>query len=459
MCFFFTNYITVARDVQTSRGFMDFLLPVYSQVRHGSPLSLVTSALATNLTSIWSRRGPDSQLARLYHGRALAHTKTAIDDPQQNTTDEMLMAVLMLECYETIGNATRLQSSSGAHRSGAVALVEHRGSLNFQSEIGKRLLLAVRHELIEKALESGESISPNPAIWQNSAPMPESPAIALDALMVEVVNLKGFVGTVDFPDPPSTSFDLSRPPSPATFSAPEAAISILHSILAPALDLDSRLALWPKSLPTFWHPITVSSSACIPPSVAEAGLYGSSCDIYPSLHIATLWNEYRTARINVLRIVLTCQRSLIQCPSIDETESPNNYTADMIQSLTDAFCASIPCHLGNKTAPTSPDRTDGIEYPLLPMGDENGFEAFPPNAIGYSVQMSKAEHYRLAAAKGGYYILRPIQSILKATAPTQKDAELGFPPLLREGQTEWIVAQLERIKKIYLLKVPSSPPT
>jgi hypothetical protein len=145
-------------------------------------------------------------------------TKRAIDEPQQNTTDEILMTVLVLEFYGCLGNATNFQSSSGAHRNGAVALVEHRGSLNFKNEIGKRLLVAVRYKLIEKALESGESISPNPAIWTNSAPMPESPAIALDALKVELANLKAFVETVDFPDPPSTPFDSSRSPSPGSFS-------------------------------------------------------------------------------------------------------------------------------------------------------------------------------------------------------------------------------------------------
>jgi hypothetical protein len=85
----------------------------------------------------------------------------------------------------------------------------------------------------------------------------------------------------------------------------------------------------------------------------------------------------------------------------------------------------------------------------------NGLETFPPNVIGYSTQMSREEHYRGAAVSGGWYVLHPLRRILKATAPTQKDVEWGFPPLLREGQTEWMVAPLERLKKIYLLGVPS----
>ena len=455
LCFFFTNYVAVARNQETSRGFLDLLLSLYSNVRHDSPLSLVTSALATNLTCIWTRRGPDSQLARTYHGRALALTKEAINDPQQNTTDQLLMTVLMLEFYERLSTATRFQSSSGAHRGGAVALVEHRGSLNFQSDTSKRLLIAVRHELITKALESGESISPNPAIWTNSPSMPESPAIALDALIVELANLKAFVDTARFPDPPSMLFDSPRSPSPGSFSASEASADILHSILAPALDLDSRFALWPKSLPIFWNPITVSSAACIPDSVAEAGMYGVACDIYPSLHVANLWNEYRTARISVLRIVLTCQRSLVHYPSSDDEDLVNDYAADTIQTLVDAFCASIPTHLGNKTKPVPPDRLVGVEFPHLPAQGESGLHGLPPSAIGYSAEMSKEEHYRLAAAIGGWYMLQPLRDILKATSPTAKDVEMGFPPLLRGGQTGWILAQLERLKNIYLLKFPS----
>lgn len=124
----------------------------------------------------------------------------------------------------------------------------------------------------------------------------------------------------------------------------------------------------------------------------------------------------------------------------------------MIQTLADAFCASIPSHLGNKNSPVPPDR-------LVPARDENRLKAFPPNAIDYSVQVSKEEHYRLAAAIGGWYVLLPLRDILKATTPAVRDIELGFPPLLREGQTDWILSQMERLKKIYLLPFPRSTST
>jgi hypothetical protein len=81
----------------------------------------------------------------------------------------------------------------------------------------------------------------------------------------------------------------------------------------------------------------------------------------------------------------------------------------MIQTLADAFCASIPSHLGNKNSPVPPDHLEGVEFPHLPARDENRLKAFPPNATGYSVQVSKEEHYRLAAAIGGWYVLLPLR--------------------------------------------------
>jgi hypothetical protein len=57
-------------------------------------------------------------------------------------------------------------------------------------------------------------------------------------------------------------------------------------------------------------------------------------------------------------------------PSTDEADLTNDYAPDMIQALTDAFCSSIPFHLGSKMEPVPPDRLYGVEFPHLPSGDE-----------------------------------------------------------------------------------------
>ena len=456
MCFFFTNYITVTRDHHTRRGFLEYLLPLYQNVSHDSPLSVATSALAITFTSIWARRGQDSELARRFSGRALALIKAAIDDPMQNTTDDTLMTVLLLEFHESVSGTIQSRPSSGVHQSGAVALVKHRGSLNFESEISRRLLIAVRHQLIVIALQRGESVPPDPAVWTNGAPMPENPAIALDELATDLANLNAFVKSVDFRSPPPTQ-SMSRTPSPTSFNASGSSIKILHSLLAPALHLDARLSQWLDSLPTYWYPISVSSPSCLHMSVAEAGLYGSSCDIYPSLPVAGIWNSYRTTRIATLKIILVCQQSLTGLNSEADSSARRHYAADSIQRLVDEFCASVPFHLGNRTAPSPPDKIEGVEYPHLPDEDEHGARPFPPHAIGYATRLSRAEHARFAAASGGWLLIGPIRDILAATAPGPRDASRGIPPLLRHGQREWILEQLQRLGRIYRIPIPHDP--
>lgn len=40
------------------------------------------------------------------------------------------------------------QGSSGSHEAGAIALVKHRGAENFRTELGKRMLAAVRSHAV-----------------------------------------------------------------------------------------------------------------------------------------------------------------------------------------------------------------------------------------------------------------------------------------------------------------------
>jgi hypothetical protein len=251
LCFFFLNYVNLAHDKQSVLGPFCLLMPLYNKVRHDSPLSLATSALAINMTAMLSGKDPDLPLARTYFGEALALTKAAIDDPIQSTSDETLLTVLLLEMYEKIGCSKTSSSSSGAHQGGAVALIRHRGSLNFQSDFSKRLLLAVRHDLIDTALDKGAPISPDPAVWNDGTAMPASPAVSLDELAAEVTSLNSMANEFNFQIPLGHARPFSRTPSPSAFVTTDAASKIFHEILGPAVHLEVRLSAWCKSLPPF----------------------------------------------------------------------------------------------------------------------------------------------------------------------------------------------------------------
>ena len=457
LCFFFTKYVTIERDPQTSRGFLEYLLPLYSSAPHDSHLSVATSALAIMLTSMWSRRGVETEESRRFFGKALTMTKAAIDDPQQNTTDETLLTVLLLEFYEICSSKFKSKVSSGTHNTGAIALVKHRGSLNFRNEISKRLLIALRNRLIEAALERRESIPRDPAIWTDTAQMPGNPAIELDKICAEFANLKALYSSFTFPTAPAVL--PSSLSSSASFNASASSIEIIHSLLTPALHLDTQLALWPKSIPVFWNPVKVSSPSCVHPSIEAAGLYGYACDVYSSLHVANVWNTYRVTRLCVLKIVLVCERILTGRWASAGPPDKIHYAAETVRNLVDGVCASVPYHLGNRVGPSPIDTSEGIEYPHLP-NDADNFQTPPPNAVGYAVDLSREEHIRVAAAKGGWYLLDPLETILKETVfNISQDVNTDSPLLLRDGQREWIIGQLQRTRSMYLVQgATSSPP-
>ena len=139
-------------------------------------------------------------------------------------------------------------------------------------------------------------------------------------------------------------------------------------------------------------------------------------------------------------------------------ETTIHYAAEMIQSLVDAVCASVPFHLGNRVGPSPIDMSNGIEYPHL-HHDADNYQMPPPNAMGYAVDLSMEEHVRIAAAKGGWYLLDPLDTILEETVFSMtEDINADSPPLLREGQREWVARQLQRTRSMYLVQSASHSP-
>lgn len=90
------------------------------------------------------------------------------------------------------------------------------------------------------------------------------------------------------------------------------------------------------------------------------------------------------------------------------------------QEMVDDICASVPYALGTKTF-GGPGERDGVEYPY------NG------------TQKASEDHRRAATALGGWHLLEPFKTSLKANC-------------LGEGQKEWVKAQMARIWRIYSLQ-------
>jgi hypothetical protein len=118
------------------------------------------------------------------------------------------------------------------------------------------------------------------------------------------------------------------------------------------------------------------------------------CDVYPDLMIMNLFNHWRRARIMV---------------------------GGAVQEMADGICASVPFALGDRDRPGY-FAEPGAKYPHL--------EGVPTSET----------HYRAASALGGWYLVEPLKTV----------KEVGME--LREGQKEWVLNQMVRLKRIYDIK-------
>lgn len=232
--------------------------------------------------------------------------------------------------------------------------------------------------------------------------MPRNPAILLDLMTVEVADL-----LADFAHTPSKVTDLNDEKDEASNSTDE--------LLERAEAIDATLASWPKTLPLHWYPVRIFKDT-IPQEVTAAGVYGDTCEIYPDIMICSTWNDWRVARLKVLRLITKLRpESTIDGGEIDAE------IISKIQPLVDGICASIPFCLGSRTDPTPLYEVEVI-YP------------------GYKGRVNPKEHQKTAMAYGGWYLFSPFKETM----------EIG--PYISKDQHQWLELQLWRLGRIYGIK-------
>lgn len=191
-------------------------------------------------------------------------------------------------------------------------------------------------------------------------------------------------------------------------------------LLEYAISVDLLVAAWPESLPEEWKWNSADHFELPSDSISrDAYIYKDRKDVYLDLWVESIWNAYRSARMKVQTIILDCVNWLGK-PFEHHWYWRSQYAKMITQEMVDDMCASVPYALGTKTFGGPGDR-EGIEYPY------NG------------TQKASENHRRAATALGGWHLLEPLKTSLKTTC-------------LREGQKEWVKAQMARIWRIYSLQ-------
>ncbi|MDI1493588.1 MAG: hypothetical protein OHK93_005379 [Ramalina farinacea] len=368
ICAFFLDFVLLPRHPDSFRGHLEHLLPLYQGALPNSPIALATSSVALSLSSNPHNCCSDRQLARNIFGRALRKTSNAIRDPVDSLKDETLMAVLLLGLYERINaspSATSQKPSSNhteptppsasmtsTHNEGAAALVKHRGVANVKSPVAIGLLFAVRTQLVEHAIEQGQSFKRCPdGLSRIFAELPQNAAARLTSATTNIADLRSCAKTA-----------LHQPRSAASERE-------VTDLLEYAISIDLLVAAWPESLPENWqwtpatefdHPGAPSSSPSNrSPQQRSKGLssdqpstpytYRGSKDIYLDLWVMSIWNQYRAARIKIQALILSCIAYL----GVTHEASwywRKVYARMIAQQMADEICASVPFALGTMEA-------------------------------------------------------------------------------------------------------------
>ena len=406
--FFFNSYILLPMASNIQNGFLDCLIPIWTQATPASPLRPAVNAVALCLLEAWSQRNPNSvqSLARSHYVQGIAAIRRYLQSPDA-IDDDVVMASLMLDMYDGITSFCGSRPHQGPHMAGSRALIEDGRRLPSNSEASRTIATGVRGQIVGRAFGRKEPVSRDVLIWTKSAQdMPRTPAFDLEDIEYDVANLQA-----------SASAPESRPDL-------EAKTVCAMETLSKANELEQRLAAWIANIPTDWAPGGVRDIEQIPPSIRDAGLYEAYCIVHKNIFIANTFNRHCCARIRVQLVIIACLERLANTSLGMTGTGAHHITSEkaryIIQESTDTVCASVPYFLG----------------------DRNGILQFDDKTVLYPRVRSDAtppEHYAAAAAYGGIFL-------------TQRLAELLQPDLpLRDGQRQWIFGQMQRIRRIYLV--------
>ncbi|CAL8584778.1 hypothetical protein XPA_010364 [Xanthoria parietina] len=391
--FFVSAYVLSPRDTRTDHGFLELLPCLFDKLPFDPVLSSSLAVLCHCYFGAWHRpiRDAENVEVRQTYSKALSALRHALKDPSHCVTDGTLMSVCLLNFFEYTTSALKSRPRGDQHVDGATALVKQRGSKRMTSDLSKRLLIAVRHDMVSKALARSMPVDNAPEIWEDpSEDMPYNPATSLDFIARDTANLAARAAEHGLP---SDADSLDR--------------EIIHSdIFLEAKVLEARYAQWAEQVPTEWLPFSVSRDL-LPHSIIEAGLNGDYCHIYTHTSVCTTWNDWRVQHIRILGLIA----------DYGGTEAKNDAVLH-IQRLTDDIHASVPFMLGDKVKPSQMHIMDYV-YPSIPG------------------QRVPASHYQSAAAFGGLALWVPLRAILE------------FGRYMRDDQIVFTIQQFHRVGRLY----------
>ncbi|RBA15385.1 hypothetical protein FPRO05_12459 [Fusarium proliferatum] len=288
--------------------------------------------------------------ARKSFSHALRDICAALMDPSEASSDQMLVAVMLLALYETVAyNSDGGLSPWSRHVDGAMALLQLRGAGQLRNRIGRSIFHSLRSEILINCLQRR---LPVPTVLidfmaeaHSNETEQEAPAARLADIVVSLC---------------------------ASLSAAEEDITdeeILSSHVSRLLSIDADLKDWAETLPTEYGYNTRTK----PSDLDEAGVFMGRYDIYSSVEIANTWNLQRCARIIVRQALVETLSKYFHIPPCSSFSASYRdllqTSAIVIKETSSDICCSISyiLHAFNEAGKSSGLRAAHALHLLWPL--------------------------------------------------------------------------------------------
>ena len=413
LCFFFSEFVLVPKHIEACRGYLEFLLPLYTKAGPSSPLFSITSAVSLRAFAHRLKRPEVDHNSRQAHIQAVTQIKQAITDPIASNDDGTLLSVMFLGLYENMTATRESLPTWGKHAEGAAALVKHRGNQMLKSNVSKRLYWSVLAQLVINQISKCQAIEPALSIDRVSTLHRDLLTMGNAANRLTLLGLR---------------IPRLRELGAKCLNAPmsSAVAKDVFDLLREAKDVDREISGWPLGLPMSWKYKTVRFSTRGSNAVETLDCYPGPVDIYYDLYVANTWNTYRGYRIHCLMIIINCIERLVP-PSRHGDCEDYSVTITILRGLVNRICASVPFHLG-------------LEVPFLSTAESiclTSIEEFYHDEASLPrFRSEEGSHLRTSKTIGGFFLIWTLFVAYSVTC-------------IPEMQRSWILARFRSISTRY----------
>jgi hypothetical protein len=438
--FFLRYFATLGRDLASTRGLFESIIPAFYTERQDSTFSITLGAVSLRFLQLWrygpgSFRNPCQPLLN-----ALQSLRDAIQNPVDRDSQATVLAAMLLQFHENLCAVYERRPSTRLHQNGALALMLNQLPSATSTVFGRQLLCHMLHTEVSSAVREKRGLPTDVTFFlKYNSVLRINPSAELDRIGIQVANLQR-----DFTEFSTHSyFDTASPET-------------LAKLWAEMQDMRTQIRRWSRTLPDTWKPVKRKNTEKASSKVIS---YQETYEIYLSMQIAAIWNVSRGYELIVLKMMLVFLSLNPGHVEVTNDSGTPTYTIDLIfniqdviQDIVDSICHSVPFFIGNRTAPSIlSDLTD--PHVVLPgFYSLNMTDETLPDYVRNAKYVSREDHTQHVIARGPWHLMSALSHLLDRAA---EPYGAFLVQSLREGQFEWIRSQVVRIAIIMKITSPS----